>query len=187
MKIYKLDTDRENYLIWDYAEDYSDDYVSFRNFKGKPMKDYWKVHRLVVSSLLSKKEKERRKLGDISGIWGSPQLSLKAKQCLHDLIRDYGEFLPLETEVGDYEYFNVTKVIDSFNRNIAKFTYFPDGGEYQILKYSFHKDRINNIPIFKDESKLYDIFISEEFKQRYEECGLTGAIFEEVWDSEKEV
>lgn len=186
MKIYRLDTDRENYLIWDYAEDYSDDYVSARHFKGKPMKDYWKVHKLIISSLLSKKEKKRRKLGDISGIWGSPQLSLNARLCLYDLIKDYGEFLPVDTEVGDYEYFNVTKVIDAFNRDKAKFTYFPTGGEYQTLKYSFYPDRISGIPIFKVDSKLYEIFVNEEFKQRYEKCGLTGAIFEEVWDSEKE-
>ena len=186
MKIYRLDTDRDNYIIWDYAEDYSNEYVSAKHFKGQPMKDNWKIHKLVVSSLLSEKEKNRRKPGDISGLWSSPQLSKNAKDCLYELIKDYGEFLPVETEVGEYKYFNVTKVLDAFNRDKAKFTYFPTGGEWQIIKYSFNKDKICKNPIFKDESKLNIIFVNEEFKEKYEQCGLTGAIFEEVWDSEKE-
>ena len=129
--------------------------------------------------------------GFSNAVWfysGDPVLDDEALNVLYDLIKDNVEVLPIDFEhEKNFHLINITKVIDCFDRNKSEYLQFSDGRVYGITKISFIKSKIENEHIFKiKDLKLGSFFVSDEFKKRVEEYGLTGFYFELVWDSEVE-
>ncbi|MDU0204754.1 imm11 family protein [Paenibacillus sp. MAH-36] len=112
----------------------------------------------------------------------------KALKALHDIIKDDIEVLPYLHPKDTYYAINVLNVIDSLDRSMAVLDIDVEYNKVRnIIKYAFHKDRIKHESIFKiPENLRSEIFVTDIFKERVEQTGLTGFRFAEVWDSENE-
>lgn len=104
----------------------------------------------------------------------------KAKNILAPLIDHSVEFLPLITSVGEYWVINIS-VIDCLNVNDSVVRKFKEGRIMDVTKYAFYEEKIKNVHIFLIPELLsISVFVSDEFKQIYEENGLTGLLFSPV-------
>lgn len=106
-----------------------------------------------------------------------------------------GEILPVYMEHGPSFYvLNVTEIVNPLNQNDCLYEKFPSGRKGRILKYSFHPNRFSESSIFKiPETKEVDILTlcrekggaEDYFYQAYQESGLRGLDFEEIWSDGK--
>ncbi len=124
--------------------------------------------------------------GDIISYSESPDIPLftnKAIYALEDLIKDSVEFLPIIHEKYNCFVVNVIDVLDCLNYNEAKLNRWG-----VIDKYDFIKEKVTGHHIFriaiKDRKRPYLIpIVSDEFRQRVLDLGITGLRFRLVWDS----
>lgn len=154
----------------------------YQSFDGRKHKKDWieeKVQRMEPWKKLE--------LGDAPG-FEIPVFSGRAVNCLASLIQDYVEFLPLESEEGDFYAINITNVLkNAVDYDKSKIIRFSSGRVMTIDEYYFDETVIKNNPIFKiEELKMGSAqFVTEEFVKLVEENNLSGFCFELVWDSEE--
>jgi len=113
---------------------------------------------------------------DISEHYGRLFLSVKAYDALKDLIKNDGEFLPVEYEKGAAYMFNTLSVAESvhgLNEQLSSKNEYGDR-----LSTGFHKDSVRDLMIFKTSYDGYiNAFIQEELKQAIEQAKLKGVYF----------
>jgi hypothetical protein len=110
-----------------------------------------------------------------------PIFSKKATLALKETLDKHGELLPLLCKDGEYYAYNVTRVIDILNEDKSNLVRFPNGRILDIKDYSFNSAELGDCPIFKlPQTPLMDVFVTEAFKQKVEESGLTGFTFKFV-------
>lgn len=184
MKIYKLDTDVNNFEWLQPIPPLT--YDEMHAFNGNSLKKKWKP--IKVKKMEPDRDQPKiRPLGDHPE-FVITAISKKAKEVLDDLICDEVEFLGLDCDEGRYYAVNITNVLNAIDRNKSEYKTFRDGKRIMyFIKYSFiNNKKLSNSHIFKITDELYGNhpFVSETFKKRVEENGLEGFVFEEVWDSE---
>lgn len=153
-----------------------------QSFDGKTQKKAWK------------KEKVRRmepqkklKLGDAPG-FDIPAFSKRAVRCLIPLVGDYVEFLPLESEEGEFFAVNIINVLEgAVDEDNSKIIRFDSGDVMTIEEFVFHENIVQGNPIFKIKELCVGNtqFVTEEFVNVVKENQLEGFCFELVWDSER--
>lgn len=113
---------------------------------------------------------------DISEHYGRLFLSSKAYDVVKGLIKNDGEFLPVEYEKGCAYIFNTLSVAESVNGLNKQLSIKNEYGEH--LNMTFHQDKTKDLMIFKTSFDGYiNAFIQEELKQAIEDAELKGVYF----------
>ena len=126
-------------------------------------------------------------LGDAPG-FEIPVFSERAVSCLEPLIRDYVEFLPLESKEGKFYAVNITNIlINALDYDKSEIIRFSSGNIMTIDKFDFKENAVKNNPIFKlEELKIGSTqFVTDEFVKLVKDNDLRGFCFELVWESNK--
>lgn len=106
--------------------------------------------------------------------------SQRAKEIIAPLVRDYVEFLPLDTEVGPYWELNLPR-LSCLDETRAEVKRFRDSGRImEILRYACKWERIGHHHLFRLAEHWGSRFASDAFRQLVEAHGLTGLIFQEI-------
>ena len=102
---------------------------------------------------------------------------------LHELIKDEIEVLPYLHSKDTYFAINVLNVINCLDRSKAVLDIDEKYNKIKnISKYAFHKNKIEHERIFKILEKIFsEIFVTDIFKDKVEQAGLTGFRFAEIW------
>lgn len=153
-----------------------------QSFNGQSKIDTW-------TPLALKAMYRNRPYGDIADFSpGIPVVNPKVIEATKDLISNQVEVL--STLCSDCELYilNVTNIIDAVDYSKAQVKYFSDGKKVlRFIKLAFIEEKLRSNHIFKlVEKKLSPVYVSDEFRQRIIDNGLTGFKFELVWDSEAE-
>ena len=156
-------------------------YDMFMSFDGRSHLVGWSAPKLVIC--------EDEPYGDIGDAPSFPHLlplllSARGVDLLSDLIADDIELLPVRCDVGDYWFVNVTTVLDCINIEKSSYETFRSGEIMRFCEYWLKDEVMEGHNIFlSSEEKRAAIFVSDAFKERVEECGITGFSFNLVWDS----
>ena len=129
--------------------------------------------------------KKGLKLSNAPG-FSIPVFDKKALDILLPMVENEIEVLPLLCEEREFFAINVIKVLDCVDYDKSKYRTFRDGKRIMAFeKYTFKLDDIKGSNIFKiiDEPRRKP-FVSDEFRDKVLETGLTGFKFKLVWDSE---
>jgi hypothetical protein len=174
MNVYLLDADVNNFQNLE-LENINDDEL-LEKFDGTPLSNYWKPLAVRILYLYDDEEDKSRPASDTPGLASHiPVFSERAVRSLNDLLRPYGEFLPLKCNQGKYFAFNVTCVIDALDEDKSDIVRFDTGRILDIKKYVFNMDKIGSIPIFKlQQIPLVRVFVTDGFARQIEAAGLTG-------------
>ncbi len=117
----------------------------------------------------------------------------RAFDVLHSLISPFVEFLPLQSNEGEFVAFKVLRFVDALDCNKSDIEWFPrlksDPPDEprvarQIRKYVFHDAKVANEIIFRlPQSPLSNgkVFVTERFIQTVRDYGLKGFRFTQVW------
>ncbi len=135
----------------------------------------WKI----IRAQLAREKSERAKpVADFIAIdLALDAMSERAKACLEDLVSGQIEFLPVETPIGRYYCMHV-RYVDCLDTSSVQAKYFDDGRILRVIKYAFRWERLEGIHIFRlPELGTSRLFVSDEFKRKVEENGLTGLLF----------
>lgn len=171
--ILKPDANRFQNLICT-GEDYVD---WFLKFDGSSLRSSWKP--LVVQ--VFHKEEDPPASDYPSLALHIPVFSKRATLVLKEMLDKHGELLPLLCREGEYHAYNVTRVLDILNEGNSNLVRFTSGRILNIEDYSFNFAELGDYPIFKlPQTPLMDVFVTEEFKHKVEELGLTGFTFKFV-------
>lgn len=177
MKIWHLDCDVDNYESFTWKGDINIDDI--QSFDGRSKKDNWIP--IAVEKIGSKV------LSNTPGLSSHiPIFDELAILTLKDLLNDSTEILPIKYSEGNYFIINIIDVINCIDYKKSEYKTFRDGKRImRFIKYEFIENIVKDKHIFKiiDEPTRRP-FVSDEFKRRVEESGLTGFKFELVWDSE---
>ena len=175
MKIFKLNFDVDNFEILEVCEPV--DIEFYRMFDGTSLKSGWK--KLKVRRMEPEKQLE---LGDAPG-FVTPIFNEKALKILSPLIDDQVEYLPLDLDGIEYYAVNVLAVVDAVDYEKSKIVKFSSGRIMCFEEYSFIRDKIQGINIFKiPDEREGDAFVSETFKNAVEDNQLRGFKLECVWE-----
>ena len=178
LKIWKLQADANhfnNFTLIDNSE--WGILINLDSFSGLPMIQKWKPFKVKVL--------KQRKEGDMQAFLGGvPVFSQKAVDKLRDFFHDNTELLPLDYNKGQYYALNILNILDCIHYENAEFTTFSDGKIMRFEKYAFQKSKILDEHFFKivDEPRGFS-FVSDAFKAKVIDSGLSGFLFSEVWDS----
>ena len=107
-------------------------------------------------------------------------LSLKAAECLEEFFEPNGFLISTKGLNDNYTIYNVTTVITGafdWNKSDIKGNH---NHLSEINKAALYKEKIRDTHIFKLAESRVDVFVSEIFKNKVEQCGLSGFIFEDV-------
>jgi len=104
-----------------------------------------------------------------------------------------GELLPLWFDGDECILLNVTVCVDALDHPKTEWLVGDDGGNVEIKRFAFDHDRLAESSIFKIPETCRGSVLTwerdgapeREFKAFVEQHGLTGLLFEELWDSEK--
>lgn len=122
---------------------------------------------------------------------GAIAIDLAAISQLQDLLEMSGELLPINDGGIGCSLLNVTECINALDDDGTEWAYGKStGARLRIQRYAFHANRLTETPLFKiPETCKSEILTVEgrkdpedEFKYRVEKAGLTGLVFEEIWN-----
>lgn len=118
-----------------------------------------------------------------------PVFSKHACEELESFLTPNGELLPLESDIGEFYAFNVTKVADVLDVKNSNCDFWSDHpySAVDISYYSFHESKLKGLSIFTIYEMSQAIYVTDTFKD-YAECrGLNGFHFVKVWPFPKGV
>ena len=92
-----------------------------------------------------------------------------------------GELLELPMKSELLHAFNPHNEIDCFDKTRAQYKTRRNGERGRLLKPAFDESKVGDTELFQVPELLQtQFFVTDAFKQRYEEHGLTGLKFEAV-------
>lgn len=183
MKIWKLHRQFEKYEILKFSNEKDSDFFH-QNFKGVPIKESWE--QILVEIYQGGEESDFP-----DGLLSPPIFSERTVQKLGEFLDGNDvELLPLHT-IKNKKYYavNVLKVLDCIDGDRSEVKRFRSGEIMKYKKYAFKEDQVKGQDIFKlvdhEEKKIFStqIFVSDRFRDKVKESGLTGFDFIKVWDS----
>lgn len=184
MKIWKVRVDSEHYATMNFIEDES--YEDLLSFNGIPKLSEWKSVPIDVWDAFLELP-----LGDITGLEDGVQfLNEKAYSVLQPLLKDYAEFLPINSSTEHCYAMHTTTVMDVFDTDNAVANYF-DAEKRRIIicdKYAFkNTDQLLGIPLFRiPQDNEINAFVTDSFLNTVKLNGLTGLAFDLVWDDSEQ-
>ena len=178
MNIYILDTDVNKYRGIYYV---NEDIVHFnRRFDGKSMKRKWTGREKFAFV------PRRLRKGDTPYLSSHiPVFSSKAVTVLEDFLKSNGELLPISCDGEKYFLYNVTRVVDALDKPKCELQLFDDGKIMDIVRYSFLKEKMTEVVIFKlPQDPLGWVYATDPVVERVQAAGLKGFKFRLVWSSD---
>ncbi len=142
---------------------------------NRPLRYSWKN---VDLKLFQYEGEGQKPLADFMSGFDVPAVSAKAEKIFRSILNQQVEFLPLRTEIGDYFALNV-KFIDCLDVVHSAIERAENNGSIiGVDNYAFFPDRLVDINMFRiPQLGLSRLFVSDLFKEVYEENQLTGLIF----------
>ncbi len=144
------------------------------NFEPKPYLSTWKT--LDVSFADDGSGLSGDLIPDISERDGRLFLSQNAYDVLKPLLKNDGEFLPVNYDNGQGYFFNplsLAENVDGLDENRSIKNEWGD-----IENTAFHEDRVKNFMIFRTKFDSYiSAYCQEELKSAIEQAGLKGVFF----------
>jgi len=149
-------------------------------FRGEPLGPEWRPIDMYWET-----DGDTRPRSDFSTIVGGGLvLNERAKEALSDLLEGRGELLPLRVrDDGDHYVFNVTRLSEALNQGRSELAFFRSGRIMDVDRYEFHSSKLSADAIFKlpQIPEMYT-FVTDAFRERVDQEGLTGFIFDrQVW------
>lgn len=179
MKIYNLKADPDKYQSLMFSR--QEDYVWYRRLIGEPVADQWinpQVNVLYhdsIGKLLLPSDFPS------FGVSHIPVFSKRSVEALEDLLTANGELLPVDCLDGEYFAYNVLNLISALDQDKSDIARFPTGRIMTVRKYAFYVNKLAEQIIFKiPEIALLSVFVTDHFKVKVEEAGLTGFCFKEI-------
>jgi hypothetical protein len=102
---------------------------------------------------------------------------------LADLLEPNGELLPLESEKGEYYFYNITTVVDALNVKKSDCCFWCDPPTYalDIDYFAFHEEKLAGLSIFRIIDYPILAIVTDQFVRRVREAGLNGFDFPKIW------
>jgi hypothetical protein len=112
-----------------------------------------------------------------------PAFSKRACDALADFLNPSGELLPLATDVGEYFFFHITKIIDALDQDRTICTRLASDPKriVDIEEYAFIESMVSGVDIFRTVDLPINVIVSGRFVARVQECGLRGFRFTKMW------
>ncbi|KGE19009.1 imm11 family protein [Paenibacillus wynnii] len=177
MKVWELGTSREDSIYYE-EEDKFYSLAPLGSFNGEIIKK-WEITKFSLNKGLN--------LDTVSFLNKVPVFSRKAINSTGDLLDNDVQILPIQINLQEYYLLNVTCVIDCFNYEKSLYRTRSNGTIRDISKYVFHTNRLDGQFIYKTpEEVLSKVFVTDKFRDRVIEQGLTGFSFRELFDSEED-
>ena len=156
MRVYKLDSDVNNYKSIQLCDTVDSDY--YQMFDGTRIKERWET--LEVKYYEEDKE---LKVGDSPG-FNIPVFSRKALSVIYPMINNDVEILTFRLNDEVLYGINVVAVIDAIDYEQSEYRMFSDGNRIMAFKkIMFRDDAIKGRNIFKTvDFPRGDIFVSED-------------------------
>ncbi|ROS05696.1 hypothetical protein EDC56_1245 [Sinobacterium caligoides] len=181
---YVIENDFESYhsLTFDLS-DLSSKMPSYsQRFRAKPRLDSWVAPKAFFYASDNYTGKEEV-IPDIT-TWalGNLVLSPKAYLILKDIMAASGEFLPIIVGADTYYMFNTLFVIPETAIDLSLAVDVVNSGVHMGQEnVIFDEEQLNGRCIFKSPTnKLTFSFVTEVFRSKYDESGLTGLSFKDL-------
>lgn len=114
-----------------------------------------------------------------------PAFSKRAVECLCDFLEPNGELLPLETSIGEYYAYNITKVADIIDQEQSVFRWMSDKRSleyiYDITRYVCIPDKMTGLSIFNIVEMAGRAYVTQQFVDRVRSNKLQGFNFIKLW------
>lgn len=138
-----------------------------RIWKSRKLAEFWKIPRVYGRV---------RRDNDYPCINLSfPAFSARACDALSDLLLASGELLPISHRIGEYYFFNITKVLDALNRTKSKCLWHePPNIVLSVQRHEFFRSRLAGASVFRCYEDPMSVFVTEEFRDRVMESNLRG-------------
>lgn len=147
---------------------------------GMPRRSKWRPipMRLIHNN-------EELELAQSDSPWlGSHALLFKTRavDLMGSVLSDHGEVLPMECSEMDIWVYNPFLLVDALDEAASSVFRFNDGKIMMIRQYKFRPDIICDIDAFKIPNlRVSPVFVSQRFVDRWNEHGLQGLEFKQVW------
>ena len=176
MKVWRF-TSNEAYEQLESIRDMSID--ELHTFDGRSKIEDW-------TPLAVKPMDRKLPFGDVTSLWHMEVVSPKVIEVVKDLTEGQAEYLPLLCVNHEYYLVNVVNLVGAIDYSKAKVEYFPNSNRVMMIeKFAFLEEKLKGNHIFKlVECRRVTIYVSDEFRQRVIDSGITGARFDLIWDSE---
>lgn len=108
-----------------------------------------------------------------------------AKRCLEELLDENTELLPARLEGESLWLIHVMSAENCVNQRESVISRTTSGEVRGFFEYQFNEEAVEPLTLFGiPEEMVCHPLCTDSFKNRVEECGLTGLEFKLVWDSE---
>ncbi len=129
--------------------------------------------------------KSSQRFGDLPCLSSDlPVLSERAVDALRDLLEPAGELLEIQPPPGvdgRFQVFNVTRVLDAFDRAKCDADWVEGGGMWNFRRLAFRPETIAGIPIFRTQGLVGRLMVQAPFLERVTQAGLMGFAFIPHW------
>ena len=176
--LYSIYADTKSYLYIGYDGNQMNDLLGdeYRFDIDRTVKPYSQVWKNQIKVNFGNEGMKGTIMPDISADQGRLFLSQKAYDVLHDLLKNDGEFLPVEYENGKGFMFNplsLAESVDGLDKKLSVKNEWSD-----VENVAFDEDSVQGFNIFKTEfDTYYSVYCQESVKDAVEKAGLKGVIF----------
>ncbi|WP_145056191.1 imm11 family protein [Lignipirellula cremea] len=100
-----------------------------------------------------------------------------------DFLKPNGELLPLQSEIGEYFFFNITTITDALNTKTSDCDFWcePPTTAVGIDHFEFHKKQLTGLSIFRIRECPVMTIVTNHFVDVVEKEGLNGFEFTKIW------
>ena len=150
---------------------------------GTPRQAKWEP---LAMELIREDEKGRKYLRSDSPWLGTSDALIfrpTAILAMGQLLRAYGELLPLRCEGNELWMFN-PRLVDALDEEASTIKYFSDGDIMDIKRYVFRPEVVRGVHAFKIPQlpRACPTFVSQEFVDQWSTAQLKGLTFTKVWE-----
>jgi hypothetical protein len=112
-----------------------------------------------------------------------PAFSRRACDALRPFLEPNGELLPLNSAVGEYYFYNITRIVDALDvqDSICDFWCDPPTTATDISYFAFHRERLAGLSIFRIIEKPIFTIVTDEFVKEVRRNRLNGFEFTKIW------
>jgi len=113
-----------------------------------------------------------------------PTFSKRACKILKDFLEPNGELLPLQSDIGEYYFYNITSVVrDALDMKESVYQLWREAPStaLEIDYFSLYEERLKVPPIFRFAEYPQGAIVTDEFVKRVRDYGLNGFEFQKIW------
>lgn len=124
-------------------------------------------------------------VGDILSFGPGMGVSQRGVDILAPLIEGSVEFLPLNSDDGQFYMMNVIRVVDALDRDSSELKLFKDGRRVmRIVRHVFYPSKTESEFVFKIPEQVRSrVYATDRFREAIERAELKGFHFTQLWTS----